>query len=498
MKKIMSIPVVDLFAGPGGLGEGFSAYQLEDGKHPFKVILSIEKEESAYKTLKLRAFFREFDEEEVPEEYYQCLRGELKTDELYDLYPAQSIQAARIAWKAELGGNRHKEVDQRINDALEGSKTWILIGGPPCQAYSIVGRSRMARVWEDRPEEKEMDHRHFLYREYLRIIKKHSPPVFIMENVRGMLSSQISEGMISDLIIDDLHKLGYRLYSFVKHQGKEIDKSNPRDFIVQCEKYGIPQARHRVIIFGIRKDIMSVPEILEPRPEVIALKEVIGNLPKIRSGLSKDNNTTKAWISALKLLNSNGMFSDVNLDASVRRKVRRQLESFSDGIERGGEFVKSKSRGPQFENKWYHDSRLKGVCNHSSRGHIIEDLHRYLFASCFAQAMKRSPRLVDFPEELLPKHKNIQEGLEGKFADRFRVQLAGQPSTTITSHISKDGHYFIHPDPKQCRSLTVREAARLQTFPDNYFFVVNQTFHYVLVVYAVLLLLSCKLSEKVF
>jgi DNA (cytosine-5)-methyltransferase 1 len=356
----------------------------------------------------------------------------------------------------------------------------------------------MAKIWEESPEDKEKDHRHFLYREYLRTIKKHRPPVFLMENVRGMLSSRISEGRISDLIIDDLQKLGYRLYSFVKHQGKEIDKTHPEDFIIQCEKYGIPQARHRVIILGIRKNVKAVPDILDPETKVIELHKVIGDLPAIRSGLSKGSDTNDAWLAALQGFNSNGLFSKGNLDDSVRKKISNQLRSLSEGFGRGGEFVRRRSSGSKFEKDWFHDSRLKGVCNHSSRGHIIEDLHRYLFASCFAKVKGRSPRLSDFPEELLPNHKNVKEGVAGKFADRFRVQLAGRPATTITSHIAKDGHYFIHHDPRQCRSLTVREAARIQTFPDNYFFVGPRTFQYVQVGNAVPPLLAQKLAGKVF
>jgi DNA (cytosine-5)-methyltransferase 1 len=107
------------------------------------------------------------------------------------------------------------------------------------------------------------------------------------------------------------------------------------------------------------------------------------------------------------------------------------------------------------------------------------DLHRYLFASAYAKSEGRSPELSDFPAALLPDHRNVELALSGGyFADRFRVQLADRPSTTITSHISKDGHYYIHPDPTQCRSLTVREAARLQTFPDNYFFCGGRTAQY--------------------
>jgi DNA (cytosine-5)-methyltransferase 1 len=123
------------------------------------------------------------------------------------------------------------------------------------------------------------------------------------------------------------------------------------------------------------------------------------------------------------------------------------------------------------------DPNLEVVLNHESRGHMREDLNRYVFASCFASIQGRSPKgHQDFNlPGLAPKHTNWESG---NFADRFRVQLRDWPSTTITSHISKDGHYYIHPDPLQCRSLTVREAARLQTFPDNYYFLGNRTQQY--------------------
>ena len=147
------------------------------------------------------------------------------------------------------------------------------------------------------------------------------------------------------------------------------------------------------------------------------------------------------------------------------------------------------------------DERLKGVCNHTTRSHIVEDLHRYLFASCFARTKGNSPVLKFFPDALLPKHKNAKMASKqdsGIFADRFRVQLEDRPSKTITSHISKDGHYYIHYDPLQCRSLTVREAARLQTFPDNYFFCGPRTAQYIQVGNAVPPLLSQQIAEKVY
>jgi DNA (cytosine-5)-methyltransferase 1 len=133
---------------------------------------------------------------------------------------------------------------------------------------------------------------------------------------------------------------------------------------------------------------------------------------------------------------------------------------------------------------------MEGLCHHATRSHIAADLQRYLYASCFARAYGRSPSLSDFPVELLPHHENVQAALDGSlFADRFRVQLRNRPATTITSHIGYD--------PTQCRSLTVREAARIQTFPDNYFFCGPRTSQYGQVGNAVPPLLAVQVGEIV-
>jgi DNA (cytosine-5)-methyltransferase 1 len=150
----------------------------------------------------------------------------------------------------------------------------------------------------------------------------------------------------------------------------------------------------------------------------------------------------------------------------------------SRASDRGSEFVRGRSR-PSAHREWFCDARVGGVLNHSTRSHIPGDIHRYLFAAAFAATNGYSPKLADLPAGLLPQHENIVGDPEKAiFADRFRVQLAERPSTTVTSHISKDGHYYIHFDPSQARSLTAREAARLQTFPDNYFFCGGRTSQY--------------------
>jgi len=161
-----------------------------------------------------------------------------------------------------------------------------------------------------------------------------------------------------------------------------------------------------------------------------------------------------------------------------------------------------KPKKPTELQRWLHDRSLGGICQHEARSHMASDLARYLFAACFAQSQGYSPRLDVFPSKLLPDHGNVKKDGDREsgvipFKDRFRVQCGREPATTVVAHIAKDGHYYIHYDPTQCRSLTVREAARLQTFPDNYFFAGNRTEQYTQVGNAVPPLLANKLAHIV-
>jgi DNA (cytosine-5)-methyltransferase 1 len=210
-----SVPVIDLFAGPGGLGEGFSF--LYEGDMPyFKIVLSIEKDSNAHSTLELRSFFRQFYPKEVPEDYYRFLRQEISRSELFDKYPEQAEKARSEAKLATLGGTDVTLVDQWIQEALHGDrKKWVLIGGPSCQAYSLAGRSRNKGKRGYEPAE---DERHYLYREYLRIISKHWPSVFGMENVKGLLSAQVDGQRLFDKIYEDLENPGKATESEEKHR----------------------------------------------------------------------------------------------------------------------------------------------------------------------------------------------------------------------------------------------------------------------------------------
>jgi DNA (cytosine-5)-methyltransferase 1 len=194
------IPVIDIFAGPGGLGEGFSA--LGSGGMPaFKIKLSLEKDFNAHSTLRLRAFYRQFQKADVPDDYYKVLRRELDVAELYTRFPSEARAANDEAVLFTLGEETWTEAEGLIEKALNGATKWLLIGGPPCQAYSVIGRSRNKGKEEYKAKD---DARHFLYREYLRILGRFRPSVFVMENVKGLLSSKPEGSLIFDTILNDL------------------------------------------------------------------------------------------------------------------------------------------------------------------------------------------------------------------------------------------------------------------------------------------------------
>jgi DNA (cytosine-5)-methyltransferase 1 len=511
-----AIPVIDLFAGPGGLGEGFSRFAPPAGRHPFKIGLSIEKDEKAHETLLLRSFFRQSPIDDVPEAYYECLRGELTRDELFEAYPADAEAAKREAWCTELGVASPTTVRERISAALGDTQNWVLIGGPPCQAYSLVGRSRNKGKVDYRPAE---DRRHFLYMEYLQIIADHWPAVFVMENVKGLLSAAVDEERIFTRILNDLRSPSvalkreernrqrngrahcYRIHPVVESaQQKLFDDEHVADFIVRAEDFGVPQARHRLILVGIREDCGDMLPMHLRRHDPVPARLVLRGLPRLRSGLSKVNDSAEAWRQALQEISESKWLKGVqkNGGKEIRDRMLRAVDELSlPRNDRGAEFIRCDA-DIDYRPDWFLDPRIGGVCNHTTRGHITSDLYRYLFAACFAEVEQHSPELSEFPPALRPDHENVNLALGGAmFADRFRVQLAGRPSTTVTSHIAKDGHYYIHYDPSQCRSLTVREAARLQTFPDNYFFCGPRTAQYHQVGNAVPPLLAVQIAEVV-
>lgn len=499
--KSESIPVIDIFAGPGGLAEGFSSVLNNESERFFNIKLSIEKEKMAHKTLLLRSFCRQFPIGSLPIEYYEMLREaniilrEKKIDLLFKKFPYEYNIAAKEAWLCELGNESfpNELVDQRIKIALEGRKNWVLIGGPPCQAYSLVGRSRNGGIHED-------DHRVYLYKQYLRIIAHHQPAVFVMENVKGLLSAKVNGESIFQKIIQDLKNPSIAIQGTecLKYEIRSFTVDNPledKDYLIKSENYGIPQKRHRVILLGIRQDILqeNININILKTVKSVTLKEVINDLPKIRSSISrsfqiekdifgtikrtykKETDTYNSWQELItRFLKEFKFLDDNNISTDYYSKLDDNLNIGSEYIEAESIPVCNKTL-----REWYIDPRFKGVINHQSRSHLKEDLKRYIFGTLYARKYKRFPRLEDYiknDESLIPDHKNAKSG---KFNDRFRVQMPDDSATTITSHISKDGHYFVHYDPFQCRSLTVREAARIQTFPDNYLFRGSRTAQFI-------------------
>ena len=506
------IPIIDLFAGPGGLGEGFMSLNTDQGESIFDIKLSIEKDENAHKTLIWRSFFRQFKKagKPLPNEYYEVYRQEnLAEREKLIKAALDKFSEGTIAREEsrliELGSKDWSDefIDSLISEKLDGNKNWVLIGGPPCQAYSGVGRSRVGGIHKE-------DKRVYLYKEYLRIIEKHKPTVFVMENVKGLLSAKVDNERVFDWMKKDLAINGnYKIHSFIKPVKED------RDFLIRSEEYGVPQKRHRVILPGIRSDFEHQGEYLSKK-EKLSLESVTGEIPELRSGLSREfleyHKTEKYKNGKPKRVYKKLVDSDESWENYIHKNIiqikkwghfelndfSKELKKFDNGI--GREYVKASKTISSKHTlyKWFHDSNLRGLANHQSRSHLAQDLVRYLFSCLFVDLKGTFPRMDDFAKHnkvLVPDHENAASG---KFIDRFRVQLKSKPATTITSHISKDGHYFIHYDAKQCRSLTVREAARIQTFPDNYLFRGSRTAQFHQVGNAVPPYLAFQLAEIVY
>ena len=494
------VPIIDIFAGPGGLGEGFS--QLKDDKLKFKIALSVEMNEHAHKTLELRAFYRQFDK--APIQYFDYLNGNIDRASLFAAYPEQAKAAQAEAWHHEITEQGIQDVIERAQKALKAfeTKECVMIGGPPCQAYSMAGRSRMKSTNKDF----EKDPRHFLYRHYLRMVAKLSPAVFVMENVKGLKSATINGELMFPKILDELSRPSeivkeldnlkrapsraeYHIYSLVKVESPDKDLAGsfvkplvPDDYVIKAEDYGIPQRRHRIILLGVRKDIdPNLAERLVKMAGEVSTADVLDGLPAVRSGITAyDDTTWQDWVAAMQKGLSSGEFD--HADPKTLKRIKQAIKAQKIPLDRGSERLAAPVGKTKALHQWYRNdcSRLKKVLNHEPKMHMLSDIWRYLFCASFAEVHGRTPKLSDFPDNLLPNHGNVDANNKktAKFIDRFKVQVPTRSATTVMSHISKDGHYYIHPDPAQCRAWTVREAARIQTFPDNYYFEGGKTAAY--------------------
>jgi DNA (cytosine-5)-methyltransferase 1 len=507
----MTFKLIDLFAGPGGLGEGFAA--LDNGKK-FEIGVSAEMESSAHRTLTLRSLFRHLKQD--------CGKKDLQI--YYDYCNSPTAPHPEIAlqkkWKLagheaqllELGNQRDNDrLDQLLIEKTLLGEGIVVIGGPPCQAYSLMGRAKNMGTIGYVPEE---DKRHYLYKQYLRILDKAKPVAFVMENVKGILSSRVGGRQVFHDILQDLTdpskalggKTGirYTIHSLVVpmkfEYGMDPTTIDAHDFIVRADQYGLPQARHRVILLGIREEMKYDGRYLLRPSTKLLVEDAIKELPALRSRLSHKDDPLR-WRETVihlgqDLANDATRFGDKDMSRWLTKATAsvKSMPMLDSGSQRYRKGVYSSDKTPYTD--WVRDDNLDVWLNHQARSHMDSDLRRYLYAAAFANQYERSPKgHAEFMlKGLAPEHANW---MTGKFADRFRVQRYGAPSTTVTSHISKDGHYFIHPDPAQCRSLTAREAARLQTFPDNYFFQGNRTQQYHQVGNAVPPFLAVQIAEVV-
>lgn len=520
------VPVVDLFSGPGGLSEGFASVGLLDADlvDAFELVLAYEKDAHAVRTLGFRKLFHAARQEGLLPSYFAAVAADPVRPEdhlpedLHELFVSSSARVRDVT----LQESERTRVSGEVRAATAG-KSWVLLGGPPCQAYSLVGRARNRGIAEYDPTS---DERNTLYEEYLHVLGTAAPDVFVLENVKGLLSATVEDRWIFGKMLSDLAEPGkalrmggdvprYRLYSLVdgtelvanETLSESMRDRGPLDLratVVRMEDYGVPQARHRVLLLGVRSDLDARPQSLQRADVRTPIEHVISDLPALRSRFSEKGDSAAQWASFIRsapvsrwrqhlLAATNGSgrkafdvlirrissveVPSANFGASLvaSRRVEDTTARWLDGEARRVYDRAWKSRW----RAWYR-GQMGGArwhANHQSRGHMRNDLYRYVFASSYAWLSgDESPRIRDFPTALHPAHRNIDRAVtEGLFADRFRVQLAGKPSTTITSHIHKDGHYFIHFDPTQARSFTVREAARAQTFPDSYVFLGPRT-----------------------
>lgn len=375
---------IDLFAGAGGLSEGF----IRAGFNP---VAHVEMDKAACFTLKTRVSFHYLKNAGRIEEYYRYLRGEINRHDLYIKVPAEHLNSII---NLPIGDEYNEVIFDSINSQLKDKEVDLIIGGPPCQAYSIAGRSRSKSKMEGDP-------RNYLYIQYAAYLEKYNPKMFVFENVLGLKSAK------NGLYLKKMEQLfltkGYRM----------------KLYTLQANNFGVLQNRRRIIILGWRKDLTpDLPDLESVKPDdLFSVDSIFNDLPGIRAGEGVDKYT------------------------KYEKKSNFYLETHS--IRNG----------------------VNILTQHIARPHTEQDKEIYRIAVNRWNKDRLRLDYNDLPERL-KTHYNRHS-----FLDRFKV-VAGDEnySQTVVAHIAKDGHYYIHPDISQNRSISVREAARLQSFPDDFYF----------------------------
>ena len=385
---------IDLFAGAGGLSEGF----VRAGYTP---IVHIEMDKYACDTLRTRAAFHYLKDAGRLDLYKDYLLNKKEKESGEKLWNSVPKSVTDTVLQAVIGADTINDIFARV-DSLKGDKDVdIIIGGPPCQAYSVVGRSRMGK-------DVEKDPRNELYKYYVSFLKKYSPKMFVFENVLGIMTAKNGEPL------QNLKKL-------IDDAGYDMDLK-----VQLASEHGVLQKRQRVIIVGWKKNCKkyNYPELqVEDNPYAV-LKDLFADLPIRKSG-------------------------EGNLCGAVKyAKALKDMEYLK----------KSGIRNSAFD----------FTTQHVARPQNLNDREIYCLAIKQWQEKKKQLDYSKIPEHL-QTHKNKKS-----FLDRYSVVNPDGCCHTVVAHLSKDGHYYIYPtlNPTidNVRSITVREAARLQSFPDDYFF----------------------------
>lgn len=406
MKKLKFI---DLFAGAGGLSEGF----IRAGFNP---IAHVEMNKDACDTLKTRTAFHYLKENDRINEYNDYLKSKITRDDLWSRIPSHLIKSVI---NKEISPETLPSIFEIIDNELGKKKVDLVIGGPPCQAYSIAGRARDPKGMVDDP-------RNHLYKYYVEFLIRYSPKMFVFENVPGILSANNGQYL-------------EQIFKAVKDAGYELDKK-----VLNAKNFGVLQDRKRVIIIGWKQVLnLKYPSFEDKVNQYEVLKDLFSDLPKIKSGqgewrASKYSKKTTPYLDNAKI--RNGL--DFTTQHISRKNNENDLEIYRIAVDR-----------------WVNEGKRLNY--------------------------------AELPERLI-KHNNTKS-----FTNRFQVVNHKGVSHTVVAHICADGHYYIHPDLNQNRSISVREAARIQSFPDDFFFESSRTTAYKQIGNAVPVLMAEGIANKI-
>ena len=377
---------LDLFAGAGGLSEGF----LQAGYTP---VAHIEMDEAACYTLKTRVAAKWLKDNGQEAVYNDYLNEKYSRNEFYSHVPEEELSSVL---QREISRESLPEIFSRIDERLGKRELDLIVGGPPCQAYSLAGRSRSKTKMRG-------DKRNYLYKLYAEFLKRYTPKFFVFENVTGLLSAKDEDEKPHFEKMRDLFcECGY--------------STNFR--VLNAKDYGVLQNRKRIILVGKKNGEENYyPNLTQIHTDCV-VGEIFSDLPHLHAGEGSPKPTPTLHYEGKYLY-----------EAGIKRED------------------------------------LQPVTLHYARPNTEQDLKIYRLAvERWTQDHQRI-RYTDLPKNL-KSQKNTKS-----FLDRFKVVAEDEKvSQTVVAHICKDGHYYIHPDIEQNRSLTPREAARLQTFPDDYFF----------------------------